>query len=71
MMTMNAAGAPPSRGGRWRDRETLKHVIDQWNANRLDLFSLSEPDENYEFHGVMRYYFQVRARAPPYDCPSF
>ena len=69
---------------RWQDRESLKHIIGQWNANRLDLFSLSEPNEvscrhqpvpifadiscrfyrivftlqDFEFHGVMRYYFQ-------------
>jgi hypothetical protein len=30
---------------KWRDREALKHIIGQWNANRLDLFSLSEPNE--------------------------
>lgn len=27
------------------DREALRSVIQQWNANRLDLFELSEPDE--------------------------
>ena len=30
---------------KWRDRESLRHIIDQWNANRLDLFSLSEHNE--------------------------
>ena len=30
---------------KWRDREALRHIITQWNANRLDLFSLSEPNE--------------------------
>uniref|UniRef100_A0A1L8E626 Putative actin filament-binding protein afadin n=1 Tax=Nyssomyia neivai TaxID=330878 RepID=A0A1L8E626_9DIPT len=40
------------------DREALRSVIQQWNANRLDLFELSEPDENLQFHGVMRFYFQ-------------
>jgi afadin len=25
--------------------ETLRSVIAQWNANRLDLFELSEPNE--------------------------
>ena len=66
---------------KWRDREALRHIIGQWNANRLDLFSLSEPNEvllhsifnnwiakfnnkcvialqEFEFHGVMRFYFQ-------------
>ncbi|XP_052123396.1 afadin [Frankliniella occidentalis] len=40
------------------DREALRHVIQQWNANRLDIFELSEPNEELEFHGVMRFYFQ-------------
>jgi len=28
-----------------QERETLRGVIAQWNANRLDLFELSEPNE--------------------------
>ncbi|CAG9785219.1 unnamed protein product [Diatraea saccharalis] len=43
---------------RMLDREALRTMIQQWNANRLDLFELSEPNENLEFHGVMRFYFQ-------------
>ena len=27
------------------DRETLRNIICQWNANRLDLFEISEPNE--------------------------
>ena len=27
------------------DLETLRHIISQWNANRLDLFELSLPNE--------------------------
>lgn len=27
------------------EREALRAVIQQWNANRLDLFELSEPNE--------------------------
>lgn len=30
---------------RMAEREALRSVIQQWNANRLDLFELSEPDE--------------------------
>lgn len=30
---------------RMLEREALRSVIQQWNANRLDLFELSEPDE--------------------------
>ncbi|KAL4708426.1 hypothetical protein ACJJTC_019662 [Scirpophaga incertulas] len=43
---------------RMLEREALRTMIQQWNANRLDLFELSEPNENLEFHGVMRFYFQ-------------
>ncbi|KAJ8732197.1 hypothetical protein PYW08_014927 [Mythimna loreyi] len=43
---------------RMLEREALRNMIQQWNANRLDLFALSEPNENLEFHGVMRFYFQ-------------
>ena len=38
-------------------REYLKGLIDEWNANRLDLFEISHPDEvskkkarNDEYH---------------------
>ncbi|XP_042899757.1 afadin isoform X2 [Parasteatoda tepidariorum] len=41
-----------------QEREKLKNIIDQWNANRLDIFWLSEPNEELEFHGAMRFYFQ-------------
>ncbi|XP_064119652.1 afadin-like isoform X5 [Macrobrachium nipponense] len=43
---------------RMQERENLRHIIQQWNANRLDLFEISEPNEDLEFHGVMRFYFQ-------------
>ncbi|KAI6241284.1 Afadin [Aphelenchoides fujianensis] len=39
-------------------RDQLRQLIGQWNENRLDLFALSEPDENLEFHGVMRFYYK-------------
>merc|ERR1711909_199296 len=42
-----------------RDFEALKQIITQWNANRLDLFELSLPNEHLEFHGVMRFYYQA------------
>ncbi|KAM8916829.1 afadin isoform 2-T2 [Spinachia spinachia] len=42
------------------EREKLAEVIRQWNSNRLDLFEISQPDENLEFHGVMRFYFEDR-----------
>ncbi|TDG99213.1 hypothetical protein EPR50_G00207700 [Perca flavescens] len=42
------------------EREELAKVIRQWNNNRLDLFEISQPDKNLEFHGVMRFYFEDR-----------
>ncbi|XP_055322105.1 afadin isoform X3 [Sitodiplosis mosellana] len=50
------------------EREALRSVIQQWNANRLDLFELSEPDENLQFHGVMRFYFQDRGQKVATKC---
>ncbi|KAM9707612.1 afadin [Menidia menidia] len=38
--------------------EKLSKVISQWNSNRLDLFEISQPDENLEFYGVIRFYFE-------------
>lgn len=40
---MNAAEAAVAK--KQQERETLRSVIAQWNANRLDLFELSEPNE--------------------------
>jgi hypothetical protein len=40
MNPMEAAAAKKQQ-----ERETLRNVIAQWNANRLDLFELSEPNE--------------------------
>ncbi|VDN57614.1 unnamed protein product [Dracunculus medinensis] len=47
--------APTSRA---IEREQLIRLVEQWNENRLDLFSLSYPNEDLEIHGVMRFYFQ-------------
>merc|ERR1712186_296319 len=41
-----------------KDFETPCQIINAWNANRLDLFALSLPNEHLEFHGVMRFYYQ-------------
>uniref|UniRef100_A0A0M3HPD6 Afadin n=1 Tax=Ascaris lumbricoides TaxID=6252 RepID=A0A0M3HPD6_ASCLU len=43
------------------EREQLRRLVEQWNENRLDLFSLSYPSEDLEIHGVMRFYFQESA----------
>lgn len=80
---------------RMLEREALRSVIQQWNANRLDLFELSEPDEvrvynqiikyvcndnffgffsfnllqqNLQFHGVMRFYFQDHGQKVATKC---
>merc|ERR1719193_1902468 len=45
---------------RMQDLEHLKQIIAQWNANRLDLFELSMPNEDLEFTGVMRFYYQAQ-----------
>jgi afadin len=36
---------PMEAAKKLQERETLRNVIAQWNANRLDLFELSEPNE--------------------------
>ncbi|XP_033113296.1 afadin-like isoform X2 [Anneissia japonica] len=36
----------------------LRDAIEDWNSSRLDLFEISKPTENGEFHGVMRFFFQ-------------
>uniref|UniRef100_A0A0N5AHS9 Afadin n=1 Tax=Syphacia muris TaxID=451379 RepID=A0A0N5AHS9_9BILA len=40
------------------ERERLCCLVEQWNENRLDLFSLSYPTQDLEIHGVIRFYFQ-------------
>lgn len=44
-MMMQQQQAAALNDKRMLDREALRSVIQQWNANRLDLFELSEPDE--------------------------
>ncbi|XP_055378008.1 afadin isoform X4 [Condylostylus longicornis] len=48
----------PIQDKKMLERKAVQTVIQQWNTNRIDLFALSEPDENLLFHGVMRFYFQ-------------
>ncbi|XP_069811602.1 afadin isoform X6 [Dendropsophus ebraccatus] len=48
-------------GSREEERRKLADIINHWNANRLDLFEISQPTEDLEFHGVMRFYFQDKA----------
>jgi afadin len=39
-------------------RRQLYRQIQEWNQNRLDLFAISEPNQNLEYFGVMRFYYQ-------------
>ncbi|XP_062598026.1 afadin-like isoform X2 [Saccostrea cucullata] len=40
------------------ERQRLANIITQWNQDHYDLFELSQPNEDCEFHGVVRFYFQ-------------
>ncbi|CAF0924092.1 unnamed protein product, partial [Didymodactylos carnosus] len=41
-----------------KDRFEIVQLINEWNSTRLDLFKISEPNEVFDFYGVMRFYFQ-------------
>lgn len=41
------------------EREALRGVIQQWNANRLDLFELSEPNEVKLSHRFLSISFEI------------
>lgn len=58
------ASADPSyaaaeRASKMRDYETLCQIIQQWNANRLDLFALTLPNEvrENEDRPVLQWHF--------------
>ncbi|CAJ0944381.1 unnamed protein product, partial [Mesorhabditis belari] len=51
-----------------REREQLQKLVEQWNENRLDLFHLSQPTENLEVEGVMRFYFQNQGERVSTKC---
>ena len=38
------------------EREALRSVIQQWNANRLDLFELSQPNEVFPLFVIVMYH---------------
>jgi len=40
------------------EKAHLTTIIQEWNASRLDMFALTLPDKDLEFHGVVRFYFQ-------------
>lgn len=64
---------------RMAEREALRSVIQQWNANRLDLFELSEPDEvnlfvsdlmAFDFDRILSFYFNILIHLLiPFDRP--
>ncbi|KAL2098852.1 hypothetical protein ACEWY4_005332 [Coilia grayii] len=41
-----------------QERSRLSHVINQWNSKRLDLFEITQPDQDLKYHGVMRFYWE-------------
>lgn len=40
------------------ERRKLEQQITDWNANRLDLFEISPPNDQLEFYGVIRFFYQ-------------
>ncbi|XP_032070847.1 afadin isoform X12 [Thamnophis elegans] len=60
-MSGGGGGGGVGGGSREEERRKLADIINHWNANRLDLFEISPPTEDLEFHGVMRFYFQDKA----------
>lgn len=38
--------------------DRLRGLINQWNVDHYDIFELSQPNEDLEFHGVVRFFFQ-------------
>lgn len=38
-----------------QDRENLRIIIQQWNANRLDLFEISEPNEVCQLNFTLKF----------------
>ncbi|KAG5265812.1 hypothetical protein AALO_G00246660 [Alosa alosa] len=41
-----------------QERGRLTHIINQWNSKRLDLFEISQPDQDLKYYGVMRFYWE-------------
>ncbi|XP_048258365.1 afadin-like [Haliotis rufescens] len=40
------------------EKQHLVKLISMWNIDHYDIFELSQPDENNQFHGVVRFFFQ-------------
>ena len=59
-MSLEACGLSPLPGEtRLSHLERIRDAIQEWNANRLDLFEITPPNDDFEFYGAMRFYFQV------------
>ena len=60
-MSLEACGLSPQPGEtRASHKDRIRDAIQEWNANRLDLFEITTPNDDLEFFGAMRFYFQVR-----------
>ncbi|KAK3747774.1 hypothetical protein QZH41_008799 [Actinostola sp. cb2023] len=49
----------------------LKRLIAEWNASRLDIFAISDPNEDLEYRGVMRFFFQDSGSKVATKCVRF
>ena len=63
-MSLESCGLAPLPGEtRVAHKDRIRDAIQEWNANRLDLFEITAPNDDLEFFGAMRFYFQVNNRA--------
>ncbi|XP_065650101.1 afadin isoform X2 [Hydra vulgaris] len=51
-----------------QDPDYVEAFIKEWNESRLDMFALSPPNEDLQFSGVMRFYFQDRGQKAVTKC---
>ena len=59
-MSLESCGLAPLPGeNRGAHKDRVRDAIQEWNANRLDLFEITPPNDDLEFFGAMRFYFQV------------
>uniref|UniRef100_A0A914I3K9 Ras-associating domain-containing protein n=1 Tax=Globodera rostochiensis TaxID=31243 RepID=A0A914I3K9_GLORO len=47
------------------ERRKICELIERWNGSRLDMFAISCPDENMEFHGVIRFFLHEQQQQSP------
>ena len=66
-MSLESCGLSPLPGEtRASHKDRIRDAIQEWNANRLDLFEITTPNDDLEFFGAMRFYFQVRTTQYPH-----